>query len=849
VAERLNGTLQENVITVLAYDDTHGKIVANLVNPDLFEGEYRIIAERCIDYWRQHQKAPKAHIADLVADVIEDPQNKKGQTYRRILISMLQLSESINVIYVVNTLSAFVQGQKLKSTIIRAYEVLEAKQELGLQEARELLDDVLRTREIGFNPGLSLLDYDRVLQFLQNRHSEFVTGIKQLDDRSFVPARQAVMLFLAPTGRGKCIAKGQKVLLPDGRLKLVEDVVRDKDPFVMSLNERTKKIEKGRVVGWWCNGRKRCCKVVTKSGREVVTTKNHLYLTQRGWLPVKELRTSDYVAVLRRCSGIGKKTFDSYKLRLLAYLIADGSLTRLTEITYMKHDRLMVDDFKNCVRKMGDNVSYAGNHTYYVVGGEDRYRRHGLCRTRVWLKSLGLLKKKSNQKFIPEFVFELNDSCVSEFLRALISSDGSIYRNGRGASIEYASSSIKLIDGMRHLLVRFGILPKIVYFTARYGGKEFPGYAKIVIRGTKNVLRYLNAIGFIGCKKDVAADFEEKLYKMPGVILSHPQGTKIYSDQVIFDKVKAIVPVGERETFDIAVEDHHNFVVEDMVAHNTWFLVHVGRHAIMQRKKVVHITLELTAEETLQRYYQNFFSVPKRQLKDLEVTSFRFDDNGRIEGFDFDEARPEFTFASQYISDELATRIAHFGQKMANIRVIKFPMRSLTVNGIRAYLDTLEVVDKFIPDMLILDYVGVMKTDDRNHRISLGRVFEDFKGLCDERNVAGIGVQQVSKVGATSENVSHTHVAEDWSLTNTADQILTYTCTNHEFKYGLARLFAAKARSEEDKFGVLLTQNYKIGQFCLDSHLLDPKYYELLDKLKKDDDEDEDDDTEEGDEG
>lgn len=474
-SERLNATLQENVITTLAYDDVHGKIVANLISPDLFEGEYRIIAERCIDYWRQHQKAPKAHIGDLVSDVIEDPQNKKGQTYRRILISMLQLSESINSIYVVNTLSNFVQQQKLKSTIIRAYEVLEAKQDFGLQEARDLLDDVLRAREINFDPGLSLLDYERVLQFLQNRHSEFITGIKQLDERSFVPARQAVLLFLAPTGRGK-----------------------------------------------------------------------------------------------------------------------------------------------------------------------------------------------------------------------------------------------------------------------------------------------------------------------------------------------------------------------------TWFLVHIGRHAIMQRKKVVHITLELTAEETLQRYYQNFFSIPKRHLKDLETTSFRFDEYGKLEGFDFNEATPEFTFSSQFISDELSTRIVHFGQKMANIRVIKFPMRSLTVNGIRAYLDTLEIIDKFIPDMLILDYIGVMKTDDRNHRISLGRVFEDFKGLCDERNVAGVVVQQVSKIGATAENVSHIHVAEDWSLTNTADQILTYTCTNAEFKYGLARLFAAKARSEEDKFGVLLTQNYKIGQFCLDSHLLDPKYYELLEELKKDDDEEDD---------
>ena len=41
----------------------------------------------------------------------------------------------------------------------------------------------------------------------------------------------------------------------------------------------------------------------------------------------------------------------------------------------------------------------------------------------------------------------------------------------------------------------------------------------------------------------------------------------------------------------------------------SWWLINLGKHALMHRKKVLHVTLELSAAEVQNRYLQNFFAV------------------------------------------------------------------------------------------------------------------------------------------------------------------------------------------------------------------------------------------------
>jgi hypothetical protein len=466
IPDKPHSYLQQNLLALLCHNEEYGKIVANLVDAALYEGDYRLIAERAIEYWRLHNEAPKMHTADLLGDILTDPKNSRAQTFRRILISLLELNESINHTYVLDSIQNFIETQKIKGAILDSANRINANQELAVTEVKEIWYDLLRTREVNFDPGLRLSHYDKVIAYFEQNQNEFKTGVRELDQRYIVPSRGTVFLVLAPAGYGK-----------------------------------------------------------------------------------------------------------------------------------------------------------------------------------------------------------------------------------------------------------------------------------------------------------------------------------------------------------------------------SWSLVNTGEQALQSRKKVCHISLEMSAEEVIQRYYQRLFAVPKRDVPS-NITTFQFE-NSKLTGFTEIANHPDFAFDSPYVRDELRSRIDWLGTRCDNIVVKRFPGRSLTSNGLRAYLDNLELVEHFIPDMLVLDYIGIMATDPKNHRLHLGRNMEDFRAICVERNMAGVTAHQISREGARSRYSRGTHVAEDWSLIATSDNVVTYSQTQGERRFGLARLLVDKARSEQSGFSILITQSYHSGQFALESVLLESRYEELVEELTK----------------
>ena len=462
MAEKISRTLMENIITLLCHNDEFGKIIVNQLTPDLFEGDYRVIAERAVDYWNQYQRAPKDHTPDLVADILEDKENRRAPTYRRILVSMLELAEGINGPYVVNELSKFARLQKFKDAVIKSAEKLQALQEASLDEVTEIWDSLLRTRENNFEPGMRMSDLDRLLDYLESQPKEFLTGIPDLDKRQIVPIRKKLMVFIAPPNRGK-----------------------------------------------------------------------------------------------------------------------------------------------------------------------------------------------------------------------------------------------------------------------------------------------------------------------------------------------------------------------------TFFLVQVSKRALMLRKKVVFISLEMDEEEIIQRHYQSFLGVSKHD-EITNVTKFDFNEDGKLVGFEEDPVEPDFNFDSEYLREELKTRMIQHESRLCNLWVKRFSPRSISVRGIASYLDNLEVVRGFIPDMIILDYIGRIKTNLDRHRLDLGAEVEAFRGLAIERNAACVTAHQAGREGAKSSNVREQHISEDFSLMNTADNLLLQSATPAERKLGLARILVGKARSEAGQFEVLINQAYNLGQYCLSSTIMTPKYFGLL---------------------
>lgn len=472
-APEFTTSLQENVLAVLGYDNANCKVVANLVDPSLFEGDYRVIAESCVAYIKEYGHAPgRAHIKDVLSDVLDDPESRSKKTYLKLIEQMRVLSEEMDTRYILDKLNTFVRLQTLKRTTITVAEKLQTGQERSIAEVEELWHDILKADAIGFVPGMRGTDIDRVLEYVRTQHSEFYTGIPILDERGIVPSRATADLFIASTGMGK-----------------------------------------------------------------------------------------------------------------------------------------------------------------------------------------------------------------------------------------------------------------------------------------------------------------------------------------------------------------------------SWWLVNIGKQALLQRKRVLHVTLEMSEEEVLARYLQTFCSIGTFERESM-VAEFDRDDDNKVTGLSMVGVKADYTLNSPWARDELQTYIRATESMFNNLIIKGFSTGSLTIAQLEAFLDTLERVEGFVPDILILDYLGLLHIDIRDYRLGLGRVFKNARGLAKDRNMALSTAHQSNRIGASAQTVNISDVSEDWSLTGTADQVFTYTSTAMENFYGLGRMLVGKARNKRDKFSVVVAGNYALGQFCVDSHLLNDDYWNLLRELHGEDNDD-----------
>jgi hypothetical protein len=135
--EKLPLNLAENLLTLIAHNNEHGRTIVNMIKPYMFENEvHRTLAVRIFDYWKKWKRAPgKIHTPDLVADILEDPDNPRAAAYRSVLVGMVATTdEGINTDYVLDRVKTFLRLQSLKKTILESAELIESRQHLAIEE-------------------------------------------------------------------------------------------------------------------------------------------------------------------------------------------------------------------------------------------------------------------------------------------------------------------------------------------------------------------------------------------------------------------------------------------------------------------------------------------------------------------------------------------------------------------------------------------------------------------------------------------------------------------------------------------------------------------------------------------
>ena len=154
----LDGALQENILTLLAFDDEAiPQIIASGLRADHFGSDvYFKFADECLRYFAKYKKAPKDHLPDLVEDCLTSKRRSKAKLYTDILLDINDLAKAVNPDFVLDQLGQFIEGQELRFSITQAAQALQrgdvrSTQEL-LREGIERSDHA--SREAGPLPGI-----------------------------------------------------------------------------------------------------------------------------------------------------------------------------------------------------------------------------------------------------------------------------------------------------------------------------------------------------------------------------------------------------------------------------------------------------------------------------------------------------------------------------------------------------------------------------------------------------------------------------------------------------------------------------------------------------------------------
>ncbi|MES0832232.1 replicative DNA helicase [Nocardiopsis tropica] len=401
----------------------------------------------------------------------------------------------------------------------------------------------------------------------------------------------------------------------------------ERDIPVWSLDERLRMVPR-TMTHVFSSGVKDVFRLRLASGREVVASGNHPFLNLDGWTALENLGVGEKVAVARSVPEPDRTAeWPEAEVIMLAHLIGDGSFVRRQPIRYANTDEANLAVVEEAARHFGITAvrdEYASARTTTLRLPAPFRLTHGKRNPiAAWLDGLGLFGLRSHEKFVPEGVYSLSDRQIGLFLRHLWATDGSAYWNEKGgqARIYYSTTSRRLVDGIAVLLARLGIMTRIkkvrksgyrvCYTLDVYGMDNQRRFAEVVgchgarsarlaecvagmegRRGNTNLDtipvqvwdRVRTTIGAKGMTHRQFSTAMETEFCGSAMWKSAPSRTRLSrvaavlddgdlellaTNDVFWDEVVEIEPLGEREVFDATVEGTHNFVANGISVHNS----------------------------------------------------------------------------------------------------------------------------------------------------------------------------------------------------------------------------------------------------------------------------------------
>jgi error-prone DNA polymerase len=445
-------------------------------------------------------------------------------------------------------------------------------------------------------------------------------GIVGAQAESIVHSITAFALYGFP----ECVAGETRVIDADsGRWVRIEDIVSGRRRVKRTLAcDGNLTIRTGTVLGATASGSRMVHRVRTALGRELLATAEHPLLTMDGWRPLAGLEPGDHIAGPRALPPLGRTRWLRHQLIALAALLAGGHAcpagtcgVSTTSARYRDEFVRAVEEFDNTRATVARRRSGYGVH----VRGVDPSRPIGAVE---WAKRLELWGIGARAKRLPPEVLELRAGDLAFLLARLWEGGGGRARAGHA---RYHTASRQLADQVQHILLRLGIAARLSTRARPARDGRAAGFV-VTIAGGRHLRRFHRVIArrFLDQAKCQAIErilamcgdgrasrngipppvrtLIDRVRRGQGVTWDEltprahlsgraicspdawhrgdrrrtiarsfgwPEAIRLAPSDLHWDRVVAVEPVGERETYDLHVEEHHNFIANDLVVHNS----------------------------------------------------------------------------------------------------------------------------------------------------------------------------------------------------------------------------------------------------------------------------------------
>lgn len=174
------------------------------------------------------------------------------------------------------------------------------------------------------------------------------------------------------------------------------------------------------------------------------------------------------------------------------------------------------------------------------------------------------------------------------------------------------------------------------------------------------------------------------------------------------------------------------------------FMCDLAAYVLQLGKNVLYITMEMPEEDISERIDANLFDVPINELRNLD-------------------------------KDIFLGKINKIKAKTNGKLIVKEYPTGVHAGHFRALIEELKQKKGFIPDLLIIDYIGICGSQrikeggSVNSNTYLKRISEEMRDLGKEYNIPVFSGQQVNRSGQNNSDVDMENVAESIGLTNTLD--------------------------------------------------------------------------------